>query len=78
TLVAAWMSARTTRAACASCGLTGRGAYAGAALAGVLVLVTPWTVVVGSLAYNEMAVVLLGAAALGVAFDRNLSPRVRG
>ena len=78
TLIAAWMTARTTRTACAACGITGRGADAGAALAGVLVLVTPWTVVVGSLAYNEMAVVLLGAAALGVALDRNLSPRVRG
>ncbi|HYE02131.1 MAG TPA: hypothetical protein VD963_02730 [Phycisphaerales bacterium] len=35
----------------------------GAAIAGASLLATPWTVVTGSMAYNEMAVVLLGLTA---------------
>jgi len=47
-------------------------------LAGALLLATPWTVVVGSMAYNEMAVVALGLAAMLAAGERALSPIVRG
>lgn len=43
-----------------------------------LVLLTPWTIVTGSLAYNEMAVVLLGAGAGLAAITTNLRPGVRG
>ena len=46
--------------------------------AAALFLVTPWTIVVGSLAYNEMAVNLLLAAGLIAVFDDRLSPRCRG
>lgn len=48
------------------------------AIAGVLFLLTPWIIVVGSLAYNEMGVTALGAAAMLVAMDRGLSPTRRG
>jgi 4-amino-4-deoxy-L-arabinose transferase-like glycosyltransferase len=43
------------------------------AVGGVLVLATPWTIVVGSLAYNEMTVALLLAGALLVLFDETSS-----
>ncbi len=41
-------------------------------------LATPWTIVTGSLAYNEMGVVALGAAAMLVAISRPLSALRRG
>lgn len=44
---------------------------------GALVLATPWTVVVGSMAYNEMPMVALGAAALAAALDTGMSDRTR-
>ncbi|MBX3359101.1 MAG: hypothetical protein KF745_11830 [Phycisphaeraceae bacterium] len=49
-----------------------------AAIAGAMVISIPWVIVVGSLAYNEMATTALGAAALLVAADRDLSTLVRG
>lgn len=49
-----------------------------ALLAGALVVATPWSVVVGSLAYNEMSVVLLGAAAMAAAMLPGLRPAPRG
>ncbi len=52
----------------------GRGAGAAAA---VVLLGTPWVVVAGSLAYNEMTVALLLASAMAIAFERPLH-RVRG
>ena len=39
-----------------------------------LVLLTPWSIVVGSLAYNEMAVLALLAGALLVSFDTGVAP----
>ncbi|MFT5424730.1 MAG: hypothetical protein ACI89L_002528 [Phycisphaerales bacterium] len=47
-------------------------------VAGLLTLATPWVLVVGTLAYNEMAVVLLGAGAMLVALDHRGGPRARG
>jgi hypothetical protein len=44
----------------------------GSVLAAVLTLSTPWLLVVGTIAYNEMAVVLLGACALLVAISSEL------
>ena len=46
-------------------------------LAGALVLATPWVLVTGALAYNEMALLLLGAGALLVALQTDLHPGVR-
>lgn len=50
----------------------------GAAIAGALFLATPWTVVTGSLAYNDLGVAALTAAALIAAVDRGLPPARRG
>jgi hypothetical protein len=47
-------------------------------LAGALVLCTPWVVVVGSLAYNDLGVTALFAAALIAALDRQATPARRG
>lgn len=72
TLLAAWLVGRAGRAVVGlSGGSESLGRDAGR-LAGALALCTPWSVVVGSLAYNEMAVVALGAAALIAAVDSGL------
>lgn len=42
--------------------------------AGGLALATPWTIVTGSLAYNDLAVVALLAGAMLAAFDRGILP----
>ncbi len=47
-------------------------------LSGLLVVATPWTVVVGSLAYNELVVTTLFACALIAAIDRDLTPIRKG
>ncbi len=46
-------------------------------VAGVLVLATPWTVVTGSLAYTEMAVLWMLAASMRLAADTDDRPTVR-
>ncbi len=48
------------------------------ALARLLVLLTPWTVVVATLAYNEMPMLALFAGAMLAACDAALSPARRG
>ena len=48
------------------------------AFAFALSAVVPWTLVVGSLAYNELAVTALACPALAAAADRRLSPARRG
>ena len=50
---------------------------AAGAVAGAVFLAMPWTVVLGSMAYNEMGAIALGAAALMVAFD-DVGRRWRG
>lgn len=67
TIAAAGAIASVTRRLAQRAGLRRTQRRAASALAGGLVLCTPWTVVVGSLAYNEMGVLLLGAAAMAVA-----------
>lgn len=47
-------------------------------LASALLLGIPWVVVVGSLAYNEMFVVVLLAGAMGIALRHDLCSRRRG
>jgi hypothetical protein len=49
-----------------------------AGAAASLFLCTPWTIVVGSLAYNDLAVVAFFAAALIAALDEGLGPAKRG
>lgn len=47
-------------------------------LAAAITLLTPWTIVAGSLAYNDMAVVALAAGALLAALDDGIAPARRG
>ncbi|GAB5496491.1 MAG: hypothetical protein Phyf2KO_15710 [Phycisphaerales bacterium] len=47
-------------------------------LAGALVLAAPWSVVTGSMAYNEMAVIALFAAAMVGALEHRVRPIRRG
>ncbi len=54
-----------------------RGRLAFVAASG-LVLLTPWTVVVGSLAYNEMAALAMFAGAMVAALDRSIPAGRRG
>lgn len=77
-LAAAWMTAGAARAACVRVwGDEGGGAHGGL-IAGVFSVGVPWAVVTGSLAYNEMGVNALFAAALIVAMDERLSPWAKG
>jgi hypothetical protein len=56
---------------------TTRAARAGAVIAGAAFISVPWTIVVGSLAYDEMGVTLCFAGALIAAFEKPLRPSVR-
>lgn len=49
-----------------------------ASVAKTTVLCTPWTLVVGSLSYNEMGVTALGAGVLLIATDSAMRPMLRG
>lgn len=75
---AAWIVGGLTRLMAARAGLEGLGLRLVGSIAAGLTLATPWVVVVGSLAYNEMAVVALGAGALAAALLDGGRPWVRG
>lgn len=76
----AWATGRLVRAWLHACTITREPwmAESGAAIARTAVLCTPWTLVVGSLSYNELGVTALGAGALLVASDRGLGAWTRG
>jgi len=88
TLCAAWLARRATlRGIDLSAGEheggdepggAGLGRDAAGWLAGALLLATPWSVVVGSMAYNEMAVVCLGLAGLIATMETGIGPWRRG
>ncbi len=75
---AAWLTARAATAWLVRAGCDSRDASHAGAVGGVLVAATPWTVVVGSMAYNEMAVIALGAGAVLIAAESDVKPRRRG
>jgi hypothetical protein len=74
----AHLHALTTILAACAIGLLARRLGARALPAALLALATPWTIVVGSLAYNESAVLLIFAAALLAAISRDITPARRG
>lgn len=78
TVCAGVLIGRAARLAGERSGLSAAAASAGAGLASSLFLLTPWTIVVGSLAYNEAGVTALGAGALAAAMDDRLPPLRRG
>lgn len=68
-VVGAWAAGETARHAATRAGLAeDRARFAGVA-AGLIVLCTPWALVTGSLAYNDMAMVALGAGGLLAAVE---------
>jgi hypothetical protein len=77
TLLAAWATGTLTRTAAERSGVDERAARLAGSVGGALVVLTPWSQVVGSMAYNESGVVALGAAAMAVAFDAALRPGTR-
>ena len=77
TLIAGWIMAAAVRVLSLRRGHKTQSGIAGT-IAGVLVIATPWSVVTGSLAYNEMGVLLLVGGALLVAVDSHITPVRRG
>ncbi len=82
-LIAAWLVSRATamlvrRHAQNSGTVDGRSGSLAPTIAGGLTLATPWTVVVGSLAYNEMPMVALLAGAMIMAMDSTITAARRG
>jgi hypothetical protein len=77
-VVGVWMTAAAGRRVAAAAGMGSRSVRTAGWVAGGLAAVTPWLVVVGSMAYNEAGVVALGAAALAAAFEPKLSAWRRG
>lgn len=74
----AWLLWRLSMLVLSQVNLPHRATAIGALLCAALALSTPWFIVVGSLAYNELAVLVLFCAALLGAFDTALSPARRG
>ncbi len=62
TIASGWVVARLARRLAAAAGIRERGIAS--TVAGGLVICTPWSIVVGSMAYNDMGAVLLGAGAM--------------
>lgn len=77
-LFGAWMLWRLSMLVLSQVHLPHRATAIGSLLCAALALSTPWFIVVGSLAYNELAVIVLFGAALLCAFDTALSPAHRG
>lgn len=78
TLLAAWCTASAARAAARRACLDDHAATFAASIAGAIVLLTPWSVVTGSLAYNDMGVLLMLSACGIVVFDASSTPARRG
>jgi hypothetical protein len=82
-IIAAWLTSRFVQIPLRACGGGGPGsarpgvaehhASLAPSLAFALLLLTPWTIVTGSMAYNEMALLAFFAAALLAASDPQLS-----
>lgn len=77
-LLAAWAAAGAARVLAARCGFDERARAFAAAVAATLTLLTPWTIVTGSLAYNDLGVLFMLGASLVAAFDPALTPSRRG
>ncbi|CAG0992367.1 hypothetical protein PHYC_02369 [Phycisphaerales bacterium] len=78
TVMTAWWCGRAAAGAAERCRLGADAAARAGVVAGTLILVTPWAVVTGSLAYNDMGVVGMLAAAIIVVFEPSLAPWRRG
>lgn len=77
-VIAALVCGRAGYAGLLRVGADERAARRGGVLAGALVVSTPWVIVAASLAYNEAAVLALGAGAILAGLDASLRPGRRG
>ena len=78
TLASGWLVARLAHGVLTRGHVGGRARALLAAGSGTIVVATPWAIVTGSMAYNEMALVALGSAALLAAGDRDAPRAARG
>jgi len=78
TLCAGMTVGALTRRLALENGLDARRSALSGGLGASLTILTPWSIVVGSLAYNEMAVVALGAGAVLAAALTEIRPLIRG
>lgn len=76
-MLAAWSIGRVALAVARTAGLEAAQARVAASVSAAVALVIPWMAVVGSLAYTESAMVLLGAIAAAVAIDRGSNTDAR-
>jgi len=77
-LLAAWCVGRAAAAWGARLGLDHAACEWASAIAAGVTIATPWTIVVGSLAYNETPMLLLAAGAIIVAIDPGLGAWRKG
>jgi len=77
-IFSAWLVGRAGVAGAERLGMTGRSLVAAEICASLLFLVTPWVIVTGSLAYNEMGVTAMLAGATLVAIDETSPAWTRG
>lgn len=77
TLLACWVLSRAVKAVLRRSGFSDSIASTSALIAGGIVLATPWVLVVGSLAYNEMALVLFFSSAVVVTLEEEIKPANR-
>lgn len=76
TVIAAMLTASAGTSMCRRTGA--QAPHLCGAIAGAVVLATPWSVVTGSMAYNEMGVIALFASAMVVAMEHKVKPVRRG
>ena len=77
-IISAWMIASLAAGVIRNCGVDDRTTKPVAILTGAIFLSTPWTIVTGSLGYNDLCVVALGGAGVLAAMDPSLGPARRG
>jgi hypothetical protein len=78
TLTAGVLTASACSALCERTGSSAKLSTIGGAVAGAIVIATPWSVVTGSMAYNEMGVIAFFSAAVVIALENRLLPSRRG
>ena len=76
-IASGWIVARLARRLAAASGFGPRRARVVSAVAGGLVLSTPWVIVLGSMAYNEMGMMAIGSGAMLAACRRSPRPSVQ-
>jgi hypothetical protein len=77
-IMSAWLVGRAARRSAIRCGAGQRQMLIAEVAAAAMFISTPWMIVTGSLAYNEMGVTLMLAGAVLAAIDEGLAPTPRG